>query len=133
MLSARRSSATTCERHPGADAGGGEEPAVAETRPELLLLWHALPGAAAFVAGPAPRPDHARRSRSSRSAGSDFDSAELDLLEAGANAILPLPPGPDWDDRLSRLIDVPMRKDVRFPAHFEMLARTGSASEQVSA
>jgi hypothetical protein len=31
------------------------------------------------------------------------------------NAILPLPPGPDWDDRLTRLINVPARREARFP------------------
>ena len=44
----------------------------------------------------------------------EFDFAHLDLLEAGANAILPLPPGGDWDDRLTRLIHVPARREARF-------------------
>jgi hypothetical protein len=44
----------------------------------------------------------------------EFDFAHLALLEAGANAILPLPPGPDWDDRLTRLIHVPVRRETRF-------------------
>jgi hypothetical protein len=46
---------------------------------------------------------------------SEFGFAHLDLLEAGANAILPMPPGQDWDDRLMRLIHVPVRKATRFP------------------
>jgi hypothetical protein len=46
---------------------------------------------------------------------SDFGFDHLDLLEAGANAILPLPPGHDWDDRLMRLIHVPVRRATRFP------------------
>jgi len=49
----------------------------------------------------------------------DFDSAELGLLEAGANAILRLPPGPDWDDRLERLLHVPMRRASRFAVHVQ--------------
>jgi hypothetical protein len=50
----------------------------------------------------------------------DFDPAELDLLEAGANAILRLPPGSDWDDRLVRLIHIPMRRAFRFPMHLQV-------------
>ncbi len=46
---------------------------------------------------------------------SEFGFDHLDLLEAGANAILPLPPGHDWDDRLMRLIHVPVRQATRFP------------------
>jgi len=42
----------------------------------------------------------------------------LDLLEAGVNAVLPLPPGADWDDRLERLVHVPSRKVLRFPVSF---------------
>lgn len=44
----------------------------------------------------------------------DFDPSEIPILEAGANAILRIPPGPDWDDRLVRLIHVPVRKAARF-------------------
>lgn len=104
---------------------------VAETRPQLLLLWHELPGAAAFVQA-LRRDAVTRRLSIAVVAGEDFDPAEMELLEAGANATLRLPPSPEWDDRLSRLMIVPMRKDVRFPAHFEMLARTGIGVEQVS-
>jgi hypothetical protein len=45
---------------------------------------------------------------------SDFGFAHIDLLQAGVNAILPLPPGADWDDRLLRLIHVPARRVTRF-------------------
>jgi DNA-binding response OmpR family regulator len=49
----------------------------------------------------------------------DFDTSELGLLEAGANAILRLPPGPDWDDRLERLLHVPLRRATRFAVHVQ--------------
>jgi DNA-binding response OmpR family regulator len=49
----------------------------------------------------------------------DFDTSELGLLEAGANAILRLPPGPDWDDRLERLLHVPLRRASRFAVHVQ--------------
>jgi hypothetical protein len=45
---------------------------------------------------------------------SDFGFAHIDLLQAGVNAILPLPPGADWDDRLMRLVHVPVRRVTRF-------------------
>jgi CheY-like chemotaxis protein len=45
---------------------------------------------------------------------SDFGFAHIDLLQAGVNAILPLPPAADWDDRLMRLIHVPARRVTRF-------------------
>ena len=65
-----------------------------------------MPGAAAIVA--ALRQDPITRPTAIVALGrSEFGFDHLDLLEAGANAILPLPPGHDWDDRLMRLIHVP--------------------------
>src|SRR5262245_59219760 len=37
----------------------------------------------------------------------DFDPSEVELLEAGANAILRLPVESDFNERLGRLMDVP--------------------------
>ena len=71
-------------------------------------------GAAAIVA--ALRQDPITRPTAIVALGrSEFGFDHLDLLEAGANAILPLPPGHDWDDRLMRLIHVPVRRATRFP------------------
>lgn len=50
----------------------------------------------------------------------DLDPSELELLEAGANAILRLPPGPEWDKRLARLIHVAVRTKARFPVQFQV-------------
>ncbi len=73
-----------------------------------------MPGAAAIVA--ALRQDPITRPTAIVALGrSEFGFDHLDLLEAGANAILPLPPGHDWDDRLMRLIHVPVRRATRFP------------------
>ena len=55
----------------------------------------------------------------------DFDPSEIELLEAGANAILRLPPGEDFNDRLARLIAVPRRRDVRLPVRLEVAASSG--------
>ncbi len=83
-------------------------------RPDVVVVDSALPGAVALVA--ALRQDALTRPLAIVALGrSEFGSGHLDLLEAGANAILPLPPGADWDDRLMRLVHVPMRKAVRLP------------------
>jgi CheY-like chemotaxis protein len=55
----------------------------------------------------------------------DFDPRDMELLEAGANSILRLPADSEWDDRLQRLIDVPVRRESRFPLYFEVEARSG--------
>jgi hypothetical protein len=84
-----------------------------EARLDVVAVDAALPGASAIVA--ALRQDPLTRATAIVALGrAEFDFAHLSLLEAGANAILPLPPGPDWDDRLTRLIHVPARRAVRF-------------------
>jgi CheY-like chemotaxis protein len=83
-------------------------------RPDVVVVDSALPGAATLVA--ALRQDALTRPLAIVALGrTDFGSSQLDLLEAGANAILPLPPGADWDDRLMRLVHVPIRKATRLP------------------
>jgi CheY-like chemotaxis protein len=85
-----------------------------EGRLDVVVVDSALPGAAALVA--AVRQDPATRSAAIVALGRrEFGFEHLDLLEAGANAILPLPPDHDWDDRLMRLIHVPVRRATRFP------------------
>jgi CheY-like chemotaxis protein len=83
-------------------------------RLDVVVIDSALPGAAAVVT--ALRLDPITRPTAIVALGrTDFGFEHLDLLEAGANAILPLPPGHDWDDRLVRLIHVPVRRATRFP------------------
>jgi len=85
-----------------------------EGRLDIVVVDTAMPGAAAIVA--ALRQDPITRPIAIVALGrSEFGFDHLDLLEAGANAILPLPPGHDWDDRLMRLIRVPVRRATRFP------------------
>jgi CheY-like chemotaxis protein len=55
----------------------------------------------------------------------DFDPSEVEVLEAGANAILRLPPGDDFNERLGRLIAVPARRDVRIPVRLQVTASSG--------
>jgi len=49
---------------------------------------------------------------------SDVGLVLVQLIDSGVNAVLPLPPGADWDDRLMQLVHVPKRKVVRFPVSF---------------
>ena len=55
----------------------------------------------------------------------DFDPSEVELLEAGANAILRLPPDSEFNERLSRLLEVPTRRDVRLPVRLQVAASSG--------
>jgi len=46
-------------------------------------------------------------------ASGPIQSEELGLLSAGANALLRLPPTPEWDSCIERLLSVPTRKQTR--------------------
>lgn len=84
-----------------------------EARIDVIVIDSATPGAGLIIN--ALRQDPITRPTAIVALGrSEFDFSHLELLEAGANAILPLPPGPDWDDRLTRLIHVPVRRETRF-------------------
>jgi len=88
--------------------------AAGEGRLDVVVVDAAMPGAAEIVA--ALRQDPSTRPTAIVALGrSEFGFGHLDLLEAGANAILTLPPDHDWDDRLIRLIRVPVRRATRFP------------------
>jgi CheY-like chemotaxis protein len=88
-------------------------------RLDVVVVDSALPGAPAVVA--ALRQDPITRATAIVALGrSEFGFGHLELLESGANAILPLPPGQDWDDRLMRLIHVPVRKTTRFPVNLSL-------------
>jgi CheY-like chemotaxis protein len=86
---------------------------------DVVVIDTALPGATGLVS--ALRQDPTTRSIAIVALGrSEFGFEHLALLESGANAILPLPPGQDWDDRLMRLIHVPVRKTTRFPVNLSV-------------
>jgi len=88
-------------------------------RIDVVVIDAALPGAAAVVS--ALRQDALTRTTAIVALGrSEFGFDHLELLQAGANAILPLPPAQDWDDRLMRLIHVPVRKTTRFPVSLSL-------------
>lgn len=43
------------------------------------------------------------------------EPAEAGFVSAGANAVLRLPVAPEWDERLTELLHVPPRREVRLP------------------
>ena len=88
-------------------------------RLDVVVIDSALPGAATIVS--ALRQDPTTRAVAIVALGrSEFGFDHLELLQSGANAILPLPPGQDWDDRLMRLIHVPVRKTTRFAVNLSL-------------
>lgn len=90
-------------------------------RPAVELVDRDLPRAAKLVAQ--LREDPATRPVSiAILARGDFKPVEIELLEAGANAILRIPPEPGWDDRLVPLLRVPIRRDIRIPVQFAVEA-----------
>ncbi len=100
---------------------------VAAQRPDIIVVDQSFPQAAAAVA-------ELRRHGRTRSmvalARGDFNSSEIELIQAGVNAILRLPPDPEWDDRLARLMHVPPRRTVRLPVHL-LIPATYESGEQM--
>jgi hypothetical protein len=83
-------------------------------RLHVIVVDSAIPGASGLVA--ALRQDPLTRPTAIVALGRcEFGLGHLDLLQAGANAILPLPPRADWDDRLMRLVNVPARRLTHLP------------------
>jgi len=108
------------ERHVATRLEDARMMAVA-ARPDIVIVDRELPRADRLVA--ALREDPSTRGLSIVvAARGDFDPSEVELLELGANAILRLPAGPEWDERLPRLMDVPVRKNARFSVHFDVNA-----------
>jgi CheY-like chemotaxis protein len=99
---------------------------VVAARPVLVVVDRDLPDAARLVA--AIRTDASARSISVViAARGDFEHGEVELLEAGANAVLRLPAGPEWDERLVRLLSVPPRLETRIPVCFEVTRESEGA------
>ncbi len=96
----------------------------AAERPDLILVDGRMPQAVSFVS--ALRHDPATRTVSLVAiGGDDLGASDLELLQSGVNAILHLPSNPDWDDRLYRLIHVPVRRATRFEVHLQVDAGFG--------
>jgi CheY-like chemotaxis protein len=88
-------------------------------RPSIVVVDRDLPWAGRLVA--ALRQDASTRALSIVVvARGDFDPGEVELLESGANAILRIPFDEDSDQRLERLVSVPVRKEARFSVSFRV-------------
>ena len=128
------------ERHVARGLEEARTMAVA-ARPAIVVVDRDLPRADELIAALREDPGTSRVSIAIVARG-DLDPAELALLQAGANEILRLPPGPDFDERLVRLLDVPARREAhlrvelgvdtlgtgvgeRLPAHAVNLSRSG--------
>jgi CheY-like chemotaxis protein len=103
-----------------------------EQSPDLVLVHRDLAGAVELIRGLRRSPE-TRKLSMVVLAPEDFNPLDVELLEVGANAILRLPPNAEWNDRLTRLMSVPVRKSVRFSVEFELLAQSGGAVELIQA
>ena len=101
-------------------------------RPEIVLIDRDLPRAVPLIEGLRADPSTRRLSIAILARG-DFDPGEVAFLEAGANAILRLPPDPSWDERLRRLMEVAVRKAGRLPVSFAIGALPGEGGSPVPA
>ncbi len=104
----------------------------AQGRPDIIVVDQDLGGAVRLVSAFREDP-YTRRISIVALARGDFDPSELELLQAGANGILRIPPGPDWDDRLVRLMHVPPRREGRFGVYLRLDAEFGAGGEAFSA
>jgi CheY-like chemotaxis protein len=119
------------ERHVATRLEDARMMAVA-ARPDIVIVDRDLPRCDRLVA--ALREDPSTRGLSIVvAARGDFDPAEVELLEAGANAILRLPAGPEWDERLTRLLNVPVRRQARFTVAFDVDAVVGTEPTSATA
>jgi CheY-like chemotaxis protein len=111
------------ERHVAASFEEALTIAVA-AHPNLIAIDRDLPRSSRLI-------EDLRRDSSTRElsivviARGEMRLGELSLLQAGANAILRLPPGPDWDARLSQLLNVSVRSKTRIPVRLEVEGSTG--------
>lgn len=93
---------------------------------QLILVDRDLPKVREFIERLRQDPATGERSLAVLAVG-DMQPLELELLEAGANGIFRLPPDEGWDDRLSRLLKVPVRQEAR------LLVRIAASTEPESA
>ena len=106
--------------------------AARQLRPGIVLVDRDLPGAFTLVKNLRGDPDTRALSIAALARG-EFVPTELSLLQAGINAVLRLPPGPDWDERLFSLMHVPFRKEARVGVNLQVDAGFGASGESFSA
>jgi CheY-like chemotaxis protein len=96
--------------------------------PQAILVDRDLPAVRGFIEALRKDPVTRRRSVAILASG-PVQGVEKDLLKAGANAVLRLPPDAGWDERLSRLLTVPVRCEARLAVELDVdtqPATTGS-------
>jgi CheY-like chemotaxis protein len=96
-----------------------------DTRPDIAVVDGAFPALKEVVTGLRRYPRQVSIVVIARK-GMRVDAVEL--MAAGANAVLEPPPGPEWDAALSRLSAVPPRKHARVPVYFETEVRAPGQS-----
>ena len=80
--------------------------------PQAILIDRDLPKVRELIERLRQEPSTRDRSLAVLAIG-ELQPVEIELLEAGANGIFRLPPDPGWNDRLSRLLKVPVRQQAR--------------------
>jgi len=101
-------------------------------RPELVLVDADLPRGLEAVA--ALRQDPTTRPLSiAVLVRRAFETRDVAFLDAGANAVLPLPPGREFDLRLGRLLRVPLRHEARLPVRLSVDSLRSDAAQDARA
>jgi hypothetical protein len=108
-------------RHVVATAEAGIVTA-ARVKARLVVIERDLPRAEVLVTQLRNR-DETRQCAIAIVSPGEISAEDLGLLSAGANAVLRLPPGPEWDSRIEELLDVRTRKETRVPVSLVFEAR----------
>ncbi|MEO8499596.1 MAG: PilZ domain-containing protein [Vicinamibacteria bacterium] len=86
---------------------------------QVILVDRDFPNAANFIQKLRLEPATRDRSIAVLTRGFRRGSDE-EMLAAGANAVLRLPPDSEWDDRFTRLLSVPVRQQARMLVHIDV-------------
>jgi hypothetical protein len=98
------------------------------TEPHVVVVDRDLPGAGSLV--DALRDQQLPHAISIVALSHEVPAPDDDDMASGrVNAVLALPPGPEWDDRLDQVLQMPTRKQARYDVRFDvetLLQRAGS-------
>ena len=98
-------------------------------RVDVVVIDAALPGRGRARVGAARRTPRRARPRSSRSGAPSSASTTSSCCRPGPTRSCRCRPRSDWDDRLMRLIHVPVRKTTRFPVNLSVHGRAARRRE----
>ncbi|MBX7187812.1 MAG: PilZ domain-containing protein [Vicinamibacteria bacterium] len=88
---------------------------------QVILVDRDFPSAASFIRQLRQEPATRDRSIAVLARGSRPET-DSEVLAAGANAILGMPPDAGWDERFSKLLTVPVRQQARLLVHIEVMS-----------